>query len=225
MTRLSTLLLLACVAAAAHAEDYTALFEEAAGRIEWSLEERFAFTESRLSDETLWVSRFDPRRTAGERWELLSVDGRRPTDDERREFANDRKGHDTSDSDQRLDIVGIETLELIAEDDEAWLLRFVPEEDEVQFVENIDASVRIVKDGPYLQAVDLHNNADIKPGWGTKIGTFIVRFEFGPAFVNGPIVPKHMKIQLGGRALLFIGFDKTEVIEYSDFEYAAEGNE
>jgi hypothetical protein len=220
MSRLLALLLLA-VAGSAHAQDYAALFEEAAGRIDWDLEASWAFTESRLSDDTLWVARFDPRRAAGERWELLSVDGRTPTDSERREFAADKNDSDTSDSDQRLDIVGIETLELVAEDDESWLLRFVPDENEVEFIENIDATVRIVKDGRYLQSVDMRNNADIKPGWGTKIGTFLVRFKFGPAVVDGPIVPQHMKIQVGGSVLLFIGISETEVIEYRDFEPVA----
>ena len=30
-----------------------------------------------------------------------------------------------------------------------------------------------------------------------------------------------MKIQVGGRMLLFIGFEETEVIEFSDFEAVA----
>jgi hypothetical protein len=214
-------LLLLAGAGVAQAEDYAALFEEAAAKINWELEDGWAFTESRLSDDTVWVSHFDPRRPEGKRWQLLSVDGREPTGRERREFAHDKEDSDTSDNDQRLDIVGIETLELIAEDDEAWLLRFVPDEDEVEFIENIDATVRIIKDGRYLESVDLHNNTDIKPGWGTKISTFIVRFNFGPAVDDGPIVPQRMKIQVGGSVLLFIGIAETEIIEYSNFEPAS----
>ena len=40
---------------------------------------------------------------------------------------------------------------------------------------------------------------------------------------GGPIVPRSVKVQLRGRALLFIGIDETEIIEYSDFEYAPTG--
>jgi hypothetical protein len=214
--------LLACVASAAHAEDYKALFEEAAAAIVWNLEDQCAFTESRLSDDTLWVSQFDPRRAEGERWTLVSVDGRAPTDRELREFADDKEDYETSASGQRLDMVGVDTLELIDEDDESWLLRFVPNEDEIEFVDNVDGAVRIMKDGPYLQVVDLRNSADIEPGFGMKIGTFLVRMEFGPAVVNGPIVPKSMRIKVGGRMLLFLGFEETEVIEFSDFEPVSE---
>ncbi len=220
MNRLTAALLLACAASAVHAEDYTALFEEAASAVVWNLEDQWAFTESRLSDDTLWVSRFDPRRGDGEQWTLLSVDGRAPTERELREFADDKEDHETSASSNRLDLVGVDTLELVAEDDASWLLRFVPDEDEIEFVDNVDASVRIVKDGPYLQSVDLRNNADIKPGYGMKIGTFVVGLEFGPAVADGPIVPTSMRIRVSGRMLLFIGFEETEVIEYSDFEKA-----
>ncbi len=221
MIRPLALLILAGAASAAHAEDYAALFEEAAAAIVWNLEDQWAFTESRLSDDTVWVSRFDPRRAGGGRWTLLSVDGRVPTDRERREFADDKEDYETSDNSQRLDFVGVDTLELVVEDDDSWLLGFVPDEDEIEFVENVDASVRIMKDGPYLQAVDLRNSADIKPGYGMKIGTFMMRMEFGPAVVNGPIVPKSMRIKVGGRMLLFFGFEETEVIEFSDFELVA----
>ncbi len=220
MTRFLAVLILACLAGAAHAEDYKTLFEEATAAIVWDLEDQWAFTESRLSDETVWVSRFDPRRAEGERWTLLSVDGRTPTSRELREFASDKEDYETSASGQRLDLVDADTLELVTEDDESWLLRFVPDEDEVEFIDNVDASVRIMKNGPYLQSVDLRNSADIKPGYGVKIGTFLVGLEFGPAVVDGPIVPRSMKIRVGGNMLLFFGFEETEVIEFSDFEKA-----
>ena len=100
------MLALACVASTAHSGDYAALFEEAAAAIVWDLEDRWAFTETRLSDDTLWVSRFDPRRADDERWTLLSVDGRAPTDSELREFAADKDDYETSASSQRLDLVG-----------------------------------------------------------------------------------------------------------------------
>ena len=221
MTRCLGMLALLCVASAADAQDYAALFEEAAAAIAWDLEDQWAFTESRLSDDTLWVSRFDPRRGEDQRWTLLSVDGRKPTDSELREFAADKEDYETAASSQRLDLVGIDTLELIAEDDASVLLGFVPNEDEVEFIENVDASALIMKDGPYLANIDMRNRADIKPGFGTKIGTFRVRMEFGPAVVNGPIVPQSMRIKVGGRMLLFIGFEETEVIEFSDFEAVA----
>ena len=219
MTRPLLFILLLGIVAPAAADDYAALFEEAAAAIEWNLERDWAFTETRIRDDLLWVSRFDPRNPEGERWTLISVDGRAPTDEERRDFDRDKDDHETADNSGRIDIVQPETLELVDETDTHLHLRFQPDEDQVEFVENVDATAVIRKDGPAIETIDLRNHSDIRPGFGTKIGTFHFRMEFAPAIVNGPIVPKHMQIRVSGRALLFIGFDETELIKYGDFEY------
>lgn len=225
MTRLLLSLLLVSGFTPVYAEDYKKLFEDAVATVDWELEKNWAFTESTLSEDKRWVGRHDPRKVEDERWTLLSVDGRRPSEDELREFVHKKNEHETSDSSQRVDIVDVETVELLEETDKYWLLNFIPDEDEVEFIDNVDATVRINKNGGYLEAIDMRNNDDIKPGFGTKIGTFIIHFQFGPAIEGGPIVPRNMAIQVKGRALLFIGFDETEIIEYSNFEFAGNGND
>lgn len=217
-------LLLVSAIGVAQPDDPAALYDDAVAAIEWDLEDGWAFTELRLSDDRRWAARFDPRLPEAERWTLLTVDGRSPTDDERREFARDKDGYESADNRQRLRLVNAETLQLIEDSDTHWRFRFEPQEDEVEFVDNIDATLSIVKDGRYVDVIDLRNHSDIKPGFGTRIATFVMRMEFGPALADGPVVPKLMQIRVGGRALLFIGFDETEIIEYRDFEPVATGN-
>ena len=204
------------------AEDYNALFDEAAESIEWNFGEAWAYTETYANEEQSRVARFDPRQPEDERWTLVSIDGRKPTEAEITEFRSDKEDSDSTDSSNRLEIVGADTLELIEETDARWRFRFIPNEDEIDLVDNVDATVSIRKDGRWLEAIDLRNHSDIRPGFGTKIGTFLVHLEFAPAVVNGPIVPKTMRIQVSGRALLFIGFSETEHIEYSDFDYSGD---
>jgi hypothetical protein len=225
MTRLLLTLFLVCAVTQVHAEDYKQLFEDAVATVDWELEKNWAFTESNLKDDKVWVGRFDPRKAEDERWTLISVDGRRPNEEELLKFEHDKEEHETSDSSRRVDIVDVETIELLEETEEYWLLKFVPDKDEAQFVDNVDATVKISKDGSYLEAIDLRNNDDIKPGFGTKISTFIMHFQFGPAIEGGPIVPHYMAIKAEGRALLFIGFAETEIIEFSNFEFAGNGND
>jgi len=225
MNRLLISLLLAGVAAhATEAGDYVELFKKSAEAINWDFDEEWAFTETRLQDDLLWVARFDPRNPEDERWTLNSVDGRAPKKDELRTFAHEKEDHDSSDSSQRVEIVGIDTLELVEETDEHWIFEFTPQEDEVEFVQNVDAVLKIMKDGHFLESIDIRNRTDIKPGFGTKISTFLLQMQFGPAAATGPIVPLGMKVKVVGRALLFIGFDETELITYSDFEFAAPDN-
>lgn len=211
-----------CFGAPVLADDYAALFDEAAGAVEWDIEKAWAFTETRSMDDERWVARYDPRRPDGEEWTLLSIDGRPPTAAESREFRDEKADVDTADSSNRVRIVGRETLELVEETDTRWTFRFTPDEDEAEFTESVDATASIRKDGPWLERIDLENHSDIEPGFGTRISTFVIRMEFGPAVVDGPVVPKRMNIQVSGRALLFIGFSETELIEYSDFEYVGD---
>lgn len=225
MTRLLLTFFFLCVVTPLHAEDYKQLFEDAAATVDWELEKNWAFTESNLTEDRVWVGRFDPRKAEDERWTLISVDGRGPNEEELREFEHGKEEHETSDSSHRVNIVDVDTIELLEETEEYWLLNFIPDEDEVEFIDNVDATVKISKDGRYLEAIDLRNNDDIEPGFGTKIGTFIIHYQFGPATDGGPIVPLNMAVKVKGRALLFIGFDESEIIEYSNFEFAGNGND
>jgi hypothetical protein len=111
---------------------------------------------------------------------------------------------------------------LIEETDEYWLFSFVPNDDEETFINSVDTSLKIIKDGRYISYIEMHNHSDIKPGFGTKLTSFLTKFAFAPAVDGGPIVPKSVKVQVVGRALLFIAIDETETIEYSDFEYVGD---
>jgi len=224
MMRLLLTFFFLCVVTPVHAEDYKQLFEDAVATVDWELEKNWAFTESNLTRDKVWVGRFDPRKAEDKRWTLISVDGRKPNEEELLEFEDDKEEHETSNSSQRVNIVDADTVELLEETEEYWLLNFIPDEDEVEFIDNVDATVKINKDGRYLETIDLRNNDDIKPGFGTKIDTFIMHLQFGPATDGGPIVPLSMAVKVKGRALIFIAFDESEIIEYSNFEFAGNGN-
>jgi len=71
---------------------------------------------------------------------------------------------------------------------------------------------RLIKDGRYLETIELRNNSTIKPGLGTRIDVFLTRFTFAPINDDGPVVPRSIEVRVSGRALLFINFDETEFI-------------
>jgi len=203
------------------AEDYSDLLDEAIETIDWDFEEEWAFTETSLHEEKLFVGHYDPRLAEDARWSLVSVDGREPTDRQQRKFQHDKNDHD-SDSDDGLSrittAVKPDTLELAEETDEYWLFTFVPDMDQKELVDSVDAAIKIIKDGHYVEFLEIRNKEDIKPGFGTKITRFLTRLTFGPAIDGGPIVPQTVNVRVTGRALFFIGFDETEAIKYSDFE-------
>ena len=204
-------------------DDLRALLDDAVAAIDWEFGKAWAYTETALSEGERRVARFDPRVNENHGWTLLSVDGKEPSDRQRREFLHekDEQHSESSDDDNRVTaIVDPETLELVEETDTHWVLAFVPAEDEQAFLDSVDARVRIAKDGRYIESLQIDNFQDIRPGFGTKLTEFKMRLLFGPAVKDGPVVPKSIDVHVKGRALLFIGFDETEVTRYSDFEYA-----
>lgn len=215
------------VATAATAEDYADIVNRAFAAIDNDYHAAWAFTEAGTEDGVTHVGRYDPRRPAGERWTLLSVDGRQPTGDEIADYLDNKDDYQRNDNDDNdeIELINFESLELVEETDEYWIFSFVPngddEEDEMarEFMRQVDATVKIIRDGHYLEYIDLHNDKPIKPAFSVKISRFVTRLTFGPAGDSGPIVPLTVDVQIKGRAMLLVRFDEMESTHYSDYEY------
>jgi hypothetical protein len=201
-------------------DDYSALLDEAIQAIDWEFSADWAYTETSLRDGKLWVGRHDPRNPEG--WTLVSVDGRKPTAAEARDFRDDKADDRKSDEeDNRVTrIVEPDSLALREETDTHWVFDFVPFDEDEEILEQVDATLRIAKQGRYVESVDVRNRDEIRPGWGTKLTSFVTQLTFGPAADGGPVVPHSAKVHVAGRALFVIGFDEVESVEYSDFVFA-----
>jgi hypothetical protein len=133
------------VASAAYPlENYSAIFENAVDAIDFEFDRQWAYTETQVSSEHVWVGRFDPRKPSRERWRLLTVDAREPTEDEIEKYQRD-KAHDHSDNgDKRVNaMVEPDSIRLIEETDEFWLFGFNPEEDREAVMDSVDATIRL----------------------------------------------------------------------------------
>ena len=113
------------------------------------------------------------------------------------------------------------SIELIEETDAYWMFTFRPETDsdeEAQFMEAVDARLKVVKDGHFVSLVSMRNTDTIKPGKGVKIRKFETELEFAPVYEGGPTVPRRVRAAVQGKAFLVVKIDEEEDIEFSDFE-------
>ena len=202
------------------AVDYDELFQEALRSVDFEFDRNWAYTETSVDDEHVWVGRFDPRRPAGERWQLLSIDKRTPTPEEIDEYL-DNKDDDFSDDDvnEIVEMVEPDSVRLIEETVDYWLLAFNLDEDEEAITESVEATIRVSKQGRYLEYVDVHNTEVVRPAFGVKLTKLITRLTFGPAAEDGPIVPLSTQVEVIGQAFVFFSFDEQELSRNSDFEY------
>ena len=212
------------------ADDHVAIVEQAFANISHDYHENWAFTESETEDGVTTVGRYDPRLPNDTRWTLLSIEGRVPTADEIDDYRDDREDefHD-DDDDNEIDFIDFDTLKVVEETDEYWLFNFVPdigdeddEDDEhaQKFMQNVSGTLRINRDGYYLEYINMRNEKPIRPVFSVKISRFLTHLTFAPAAGNGPIVPMSIDVQVKGRAALFIKFDEVESTHYSDYEFA-----
>ena len=205
-------------------DEHSAVLNDAIAALDEGDRRNWAFTETSFDSDGEFVGRFDPRLPAGEGWTLLSIDGRAPSDAERMDYTSD-KGYDGSsdddDSNDANDIIEPGSLTLLEETEEFWLFSFVPieDEDDEGFFEHVDATVKIIKDGPYLAYIDMHSPKPFKLQFGVKINNFVTRLQFGPVANGGPIGPQSVDIDINVRAFLIKTVNESIKIRYSDYEY------
>ena len=213
---------------------YEALFQSAIKAITWDFHGDWAFTITSSGSDGDRVGRFDPRRPQDERWTLLMIDGRPPTDKESAEYAKnnhhfgDGDGDGDNGDDSAIDMVEPGTLRLVEETDDYWLLSFVPtdddDEDDVgrKVLESMQGTVKIIKDGEYLAYIDIHNEKPIRPKRGVKMKKFLMHMSFGPIADNGPVVMRSMDFAIKLSAFVLVRVNEAESLAFSDFEYARE---
>ena len=215
-------------------ESYEALFQSAIQAITWDFHEDWAFTVTSSGKDSHRVGRFDPRQPEDERWTLLTIDGRAPTDEESAKYAEDSRDHpfgnhddeDDDGDDNAIDMVQPGTLQLIEETDDYWLLSFVPsnhdQEDDVggKALKSMQGTVKIIKDGEYLASIDIHNEKPIRPKVGVKMKKFLMHMSFEPIADDGPVVMRSMDFAIKLSAFLLLRVSEAESVAFSDFEYA-----
>ena len=216
-------MLLVFAAIAAHAESHEALVERAFDSLETEIRDRWAFTRTETSTKGVYVSTHDPRREPA--WELLTVDGREPTSDEREDFLSERSrgrgDDDDGDEDDTRSLVSPGSVELLDETDERWLFNFSPladSEDERKFMEAVEGRLEVAKDGHYVRKLHLRNLETIKPGKGVKLKVFDTSFEFAPAPDGSAVLPARVRAKVQGRAMLVVGIDEEQTVEFSDYQ-------
>ena len=222
-------LILLAMAPLAVADEYNDIVRRAFDALSQDFQQTWAFTESTEEEGITYVGRFDPSQPRRERWTLMSVDGRDPTESEAEDYRDD-KGWDFvwDDDDNGNDIVDFDTLSLVEETDDHWIFSFVPVPDDedddagAKLMQGVDGTLKVNRHAHYLEYLDLRLQEPVSPAFSVKIDNFLTRLTFGPATDAGPIVPQTVDVRVSGRALFLISFDETETIRYSDYEYVGD---
>lgn len=209
------------------------LAEQALASLDDTALDGWAFTETTVHNGTETIARYDPSLPEGERWNLISVDGRAPTDDDREDFekrhaGGDQKDGEQEDSEEQGFSAVIEPDSLVPLEDSVThaVYRFQPasgeEEDDDGMSEHLDGLLRISKNGPYVESLEMRSREPFSPAFSVKIKEFSTVMTFAPVGENGTVLPESVEVRVIGRAMLFKKLDETVETRLSDYRFVGQ---
>ena len=209
------------IATVTGAETHEELVERAFDALEVRVHDHWAFTRTERSTAGVYVARHDPRKE--QPWDLLTVDGREPSGDEREAFLAERAVAQSADDDDEASrtIVSPGSVELVAETAERWQFAFRPQgdgEEDAKFMGAVEGRLEVARDDHYIREIHLRNVKTIKPGKGVRLEVFETRLEFAPSPDGSAVLPAVVHAKVKGRAMFVIGIDEEQTIEFSDYE-------
>jgi hypothetical protein len=222
----SALILCLLFAAPVGADDHVTFVKDAFESLSTDFHEEWAFTHVETEDDVELIGRYDPSLVESERWQLISVNGREPTADESADYSREMADEFNDDDEESDDgFIDYESLVLIGDTPDFRVYRFSPnfgdEGDDVgaKFLRHVEGTLTIVRDGNYVQSIELRNERTIRPFFSVKIKQFLTHLQFGPADGDGPIVPLSVEVEVKGRAALLVKIDERESVRFTDYEW------
>ena len=205
------------------------LVEQALQNMESEKSREWAFTETTLTEGKTIVKSYDPQRPSGERWKLLTVNGRQPTADElkrierkNRRDEEQRSEREDNDSEESEVSAMIEpgSLSLIEENDSRAIYKFTPgaESDrEKKMLAYVDGRLEVAKAGPTVSSIELKSREPFSPAFGVKIREFMTHMTFAPLEEGGPALPQTVAVKVEGRAFMVKELNEDVKVTYSDW--------
>ncbi len=214
-------------------EPQLGLAEQALTSLDKTSLEGWAFTETTVRNGTETVARYDPSRPEGERWSLLSIDGRPPTDEARRKFEERRAGRGRGEEQQEDSeeqgfsaVIEADSLIPLRESESHAVYGFKPASGEGKgddgMSEYVDGTLRISKSGPYVESLEMRSREPFSPAFGVKIKEFSTVMTFAPVGDEVIVLPESVAVRMVGRAMLFKKLDETVRTRFSDYRFVGQ---
>lgn len=206
--------------AAEEAAKPVALVKEALAAMEKSKVSRWAYTMTSVVDGNKTVEKHDPSAPRGQRWELISKDGKTPTDAERRDYAKKRKRDSGTGQFNLKELVDLSSVKVEKEDPERMTcsIRMKADDDDGRIIaEKVQGQLVVRKQTPAIEALELSNNGRIGKRGVFSLSEFKIRMAFAFDANIGELLPASFSMRLRGRALLVKSLNSDTEVTFSDF--------
>lgn len=188
----------------------------------------WAYRMELTDSESTRVIEHNPSLEPSRRWQLVSIDGQPPTEQQLEEH-RERWVQDDADSiGQEMrkeyslgEIVDLDSLALRSETRDHYVISFQPTiKDLKDETRKLEGKLFIDKETEKLDFLSITNKGSLSPAFSVSIDDFNLFFSF--AVVEDTLFPREVKTDIEGTALFFKNFERHSSQEYSDFRFVGD---
>ena len=184
----------------------------------------WSFTQTTAAEGKSTVERSDGARPEFARWTLRQKDGRAPTDEELKDYADARSRRSrTGTAPSLIDQLDLNSAEVVTDSAERVTCRFRlrPGEARDRTSPFLRATLVIHKTTRTIESVELANTAEFSPTFGVKIAELNTKMIYSLADAATPSLLQRVETRVRGTAFWFKSLDATMTVTFSDYARAA----
>jgi len=211
-----------------------ALVREAFANIESDVQNHWRFSEVSNDGEVERIASYDPSRSQGEQWQLVSIDARSPSAQEQADFRQQKREQRERETKRDggapadpLDSINVDSVQLLAENSNGWRIGFEPRGvgGSKKMMSKMRGTLHISKPERCVELLEIASPGPFKPRIGVKVERFLSRFEFAPfaeaeqaAGSCGKLLPVATQFEMTVRAFGVMAVDRAMTANYADYE-------
>ena len=180
----------------------------------------WSFTQTTEAEGKSTVERCDAAKPEWERWSLVQKNGRAPTADEQKDYAEGRSRRSRAGTAPKItDQLDYTTLEVVSDSAERTQYRFRvrPGESRDKTAPFLRATLTVHKPTHTIETVELTNASEFSPTLGVKITTLQTLMTYYLPTDELPSFPQKVVTRVRGTAFWFKSLDADMTVMFSDF--------
>lgn len=183
----------------------------------------WSYTQTTVAEGRSTVERYDATKVEFDRWSLVEKDGRPPTAEDQKEYAEMRsrrsRGGTAPKLTDQLDLATVQTVSDTAER-ATYRCGLRPGERSDRTAAFLRATVVVHKPTQAIESIELASTGEFSPAIGVKIAALKTLMTYTLPAPDQPAFPRGVTTHVRGRAFWFKSLDADMTVTYSAYEKA-----
>ncbi|KZN67813.1 hypothetical protein [Pseudoalteromonas luteoviolacea] len=195
--------------------------EKAIAKFQATERSKWAFTyhnnEVEEGDKTEVYAQYAPQNPRGERWQLLKLNGIKPTPKEAKNFASNREHQGYSI--KLTELINPKALSLDKETDQTITFTYPVELADLgkDAIGKLTGTVTINKSTASIEEVNIINTEAFSPVALADISHFKLSMQFQT--INNSVLPKNTHMEMNGTFSFFVDIEETSQTTFSNYQF------